>query len=1054
MDQNIGRTDLLPGTVPTLALALMAVGGVVLWAVLHAVLRRRRESLPVGARLAILGPTGSVATWCLLQWAARPLYLSGAWPLWVAACVVGFVVEGVSLLYERECEVVRRGMARALVLMRLLAIGVTVFILLQPVLVTNQERPIRRRVAVLVDDSASMRRPDAQWTLAETLDVAQALGEVKDAERPLRAAPAGCEALKGRVATWRQLVAAVDAAPQTNELGAVVADGSAWVAAQTEVVSGLLPSAVGDRYRAERDALDRVSRHLRDALGPALEGIAKAIGEGGRDLQAPLAAAGDALDQLVAALPGAADAADRLLWDGFAPERQEQIRVLANNPRAELVRRMLAGTAENSAAGLLARLRSRYDVDLFLFGREALRVTDPSAYATNGVPASAGAHQPATATNAAEVAFRAVTDVTRALEDVMGSVPSEELAGVLLLTDGRHTGEAGVEAVTRRLGQARVPVSTVVVGGTRPPLDIALANARAPESVFLGDRVRVVAAVSATGAKGRESRIRLLLGEEVIAEETLAIDTDDWVREVRLADMPKEQGVRRYRVVVDPVEGEQLADNNAWNLDVSVTDDRTNVLLVDNRPRWEFRYLRNLFYGRDKSVHLQYYLVTPDTIAGQEARPLPPASASREFGDAEAGALPEGRDEWRKFDVIIVGDLGEDVLTPDVVDHIRYCVEERGALLVVVAGPESMPYRVRGEGLRTLLPVLYEPGEADRRTPPEDAFRVTLTPAGRGHDVLRQSASASENEQIWKELPDIHWRVPLEGVKPGAEVLAYASPADAVAGQAAQRVVAEMGGNPEEAIRQLAEMRQQQARNALVVAQSAGQGKVLFLATDRTWRLRYRIGDTLHHRFWGQIMRWGTGEKLRAGNAYVRLGTDQLSYTPSEPVRVLARMADSTFAPLANARAEAVLSLDGREIKRIALQYRKDSNGMYEGVIDPLPDAAVYTVMLRSPDARERLGSAYPENLETRFVVVTARRPAEFVDLTADWRTPQVMAQLSGGRAVGPTGAIGLWDSFGEGSRVLTERVETLLWDSWWLFVLIVALVTIEWLLRKKGGLA
>ena len=63
-----------------------------------------------------------------------------------------------------------------------------------------------------------------------------------------------------------------------------------------------------------------------------------------------------------------------------------------------------------------------------------------------------------------------------------------------------------------------------------------------------------------------------------------------------------------------------------------------------------------------------------------------------------------------------------------------------------------------------------------------------------------------------------------------------------------------------------------------VVPRSFGQGKVLMLTTDQSWRLRHRVGDTRHHRFWGQVLRWGSGEKLRAGNTFVRLGTDKLRY--------------------------------------------------------------------------------------------------------------------------------------------------------------------------------
>jgi hypothetical protein len=252
----------------------------------------------------------------------------------------------------------------------------------------------------------------------------------------------------------------------------------------------------------------------------------------------------------------------------------------------------------------------------------------------------------------------------------------------------------------------------------------------------------------------------------------------------------------------------------------------------------------------------------------------------------------------------------------------------------------------------------------------------------------------------------------------------------------------------------LAEVRRVQAQNALVVVKNHGQGKVMMLMTDRTWRFRYRVGDTLHHRFWGQVMRWGTGEKLRSGNALVRLGTDMLNYMPTEDIHVLARLSTPDFAPLTSAHAEAVLSRDGREIRRVQLRYRKDSNGIYEGILDPLTETGAYTLTLHSPEAKAQLGGEYPEELETQFSVVTTRRPAEFISLTADTRIPEQMAKMSGGRVVTPSQVLSLADAFGEGNRTITERVERNLWDSWWLFTLITALLTIEWLLRKKGGLA
>ena len=560
--------------------------------------------------------------------------------------------------------------------------------------------------------------------------------------------------------------------------------------------------------------------------------------------------------------------------------------------------------------------------------------------------------------------------------------------------------------------------------------------------------------------------MRLVCGDETVDEKSFAISTDDWATEARFVDLPEDKGVRRYRIEADVLPGETVVANNRWAVDVSVSDDRTNVLLVDQRPRWEYRYLRNLFYGRDKSVHLQYWLVSPDSISG-ETQDLPAASASRDFGDAEAGALPVSRDEWRKFDVLIFGDVGDDVLTPEAVADLRHCVEERGALAVFIAGPESMPYGIHDASLLDLLPVIPGDRPADLRHGPEDAFRFTLTPAGTAHPITPLSSSVSENAQIWREQPDWHWRVPIEDVRPGAEVLAYAAPSAnaALAAPSANAALAAPSApfsatpgassdSAEDAIARLAAIRQQQTRNALLVVRGQGRGHVAMLLTDHTWRLRYRVGDTYHHRFWGQIVRWGVGDKLRAGNNYARLGTDQLRYTPREPIKILARLADRDFTPIQDASVNVVVSLGERRIARVSLQHRPDSNGMYEATLDPLPEPGLYTVTLESKTAEARLGSDFPKNLSTRFSVVTARRPAEFVHATSDWTVPRTMARLTGGQAVPPSRATTLWNQFGEGSGIVMDRIETNLWDSPWLFLAVILFLTAEWLLRKRGGLA
>ena len=718
--------------------------------------------------------------------------------------------------------------------------------------------------------------------------------------------------------------------------------------------------------------------------------------------------------------------------------------------RAEMVRRLLSARGKD---GFLEQVKRKYALDIFRFGNGLRRL----ASLDEEIPV-----------DAKEEHFRSATDVTKALEQVLKEVPAEEISSVILFSDGRHNGDAGVESVARRLGGAGIAVSTVVVGGTAKPFDLAVAAANSQESVFLGDKVRFTVTVSASHANGRRSKVRLFketkdgesVSREQLDEREFAVEGEEWRKDFRFSDEPGEKGVYRYFAEVEGAEGELFPSNNVRSLDVAVSDDRTNVLLVDSRPRWEYRYLRNLFYGRDKSVHLQDWLVHPDVIDGVEPTNRVPASAARPFGESEAGGFPVDLESWRQFDVIILGDVGEDVLTPDAVESIRTCVEDRGALLVLISGAEAMPAAIRDQKLRDLMPVMFEPDGESHRAAPEDAFRFALTAAGRGHVVMNQSSSISENEDIWQNIADFHWRLPVLGVKPGAEVLAYAQPKKegGVSGDnaIAESIAASIEEDPESALKRLEDMRQEQNRNALVTAVARGKGKVLMLTTDSMWRLRSKLGDEIHHRFWGQVMRWGAGERMRAGNAHVRIGTDQLRYGAGETVKAYVRMLDERYNGVNGLQPRLMFKTPKADdpAMSLTLVQRPDANGFYECEITGCTEPGSYSLTLACPEAEQKLGELCPHELATSFVVVTAKNPSEEVDLTATREAAERIAKATDGQVMGPKEFVALDGDFGGGSKQVSDRVEYPLWSLPPLFLLIVVLLTVEWIVRKKASLA
>lgn len=623
------------------------------------------------------------------------------------------------------------------------------------------------------------------------------------------------------------------------------------------------------------------------------------------------------------------------------------------------------------------------------------------------------------------------TDLAGGLEAVLDQVPPDQLAGVVLLSDGRHNRPGSVEDVARRYGILDAPVAVIPSGSETPPKDAAIVSVRSPDSVYLGDRIRVGALLKFDGYRGKKARLQLFAGDEELESREIAIPQDRYREEVKFRHAPESDGVGEYRLVLSGLDDERFDNNNEWEFQTVVSDARTNVLLIDRRPRWEFRYLRNLFYGRDQSIHLQSVLLEPDRISGQTP-PKVVASASRPFGDANATDLPESEEEWRKFDVIIVGDVGPQDLSDEQWSILDGCVKERGALLILVAGPESMPHAFGSEVVRNLVPVKYEVSQRTYYGGTE-GFRFSLTTTGRNHPITAQVEGQLRNEQLWKEFPEIRWRHPVDGLQPGAEVLLYAGTED----NGRRRV--DSAASLDRALGQVAERKKREAENALLVTRQTGAGKVAMLLADRTWRLREGVGDVYHHRFWGQLVRWGAGPNLRAGDDQLRLGTDQLTYTGDDRVKIMARLRDRELNPLMDDNLVARVKHESGEVIEVPLAPRENSNGLHEALAGPFRKSGNYEVSVR-------------DQVVTTFRVVGALGAVELSETTLNRPLLESIAAMSGGLVYDGEGVLA--DLFLRGDETRTELRETSLWDVWPVFTLLALLLTIEWVMRRRGGLS
>jgi hypothetical protein len=165
---------------------------------------------------------------------------------------------------------------------------------------------------------------------------------------------------------------------------------------------------------------------------------------------------------------------------------------------------------------------------------------------------------------------------------------------------------------------------------------------------------------------------------------------------------------------------------------------------------------------------------------------------------------------------------------------------------------------------------------------PPEGFAVALTEEGK-RAPLMQLADGPEEGDVWSELPPHYWGV-VGQPKPAATVLAS------------------------------------QDGQALIAWHPYGQGRVLFVGIDSTWRWRYKVGDKYHHRFWGQLARWAAADKLlEGGTSQVRYGTPRATYQTGQEIDVMMRLSDEIPVELPKGPARARIVRQGAKNDTVAV---------------------------------------------------------------------------------------------------------------------------------------
>lgn len=656
--------------------------------------------------------------------------------------------------------------------------------------------------------------------------------------------------------------------------------------------------------------------------------------------------------------------------------------------------RLLVGN--DSTPGWLEQLRSTHNIDVVAFSSG-----DPvhvwSSGEDNEIPLSFDL-----------AATGQSTDLASAMLTAGNASGDETPTAVVLLTEGRgNIGPSSIDvaAMVKSLG---VKVHAIGIGSADEVNDIGITRVTHPDSTAADTPLIGSILMRQIGFQGQEVKVTIKHRGATIWQQSVTMNTTETTVpfEFDVASLVKQisssapRGVEHRIAVmdlqasVDPIEGDRRTENNTRSFRVAASTNEHRLLIVDGSSRWEIRYVRNLF-SRNPEWAVNLLLVGPGTDSATMIR-----------GD-KSDEFPNTAEAFGRYDAIVLGEIPPAQWTQKDSDLLREFVTSGGGLIVIDGRYGHVKSLVQNS-LSDLVPVKFLDDEQI------SVRSIRPTRLAQSHGAFDLWNDESRRVEFWKNLPAPPL-VPNVEARVGAEVLAHALTTSG-------------------------------HTTPWMVTRLFGAGRVVYLATDQTWRWRYKVADRFHSRFWNQLLASVIQPPYSAGDSFVALGTDKIEYRNGESAIIRARLRNASGEPIGDSTVEALLIAENQIFSRMPLEVDDPARGTYRGTSGPL-ERGDYSVRIRASGiSQEALQATTP-------IWVGERDTGELSRISLDSRTLQQIAARGGGVYVHESDAeklIGKLEPLSSGQIVESD---ILIWQSFYWFIIIMSLVTAEWWMRKRVGL-
>jgi len=326
------------------------------------------------------------------------------------------------------------------------------------------------------------------------------------------------------------------------------------------------------------------------------------------------------------------------------------------------------------------------------------------------------------------------TDIAQALNFSRTRRPG----AVILVSDGMHNQKNDPYAHARA---NKVPIYTVSVSSEQKK-DLSVSSVLKPLQIFLSDTAQITVRLQNQGIENQPSRVSLIRKGKTVASQDILLTAPNTYQEVKFTIVPETTGKVSYSVLVDSVPDEENTLNNRKDFSLQVLKTRWQILYLTNSPSFNTRFLiASLEHQEIDQLQNIFNVVSIIAFTGRKY-------------EIRAGTTID--QAFKNTDVVILDNVNEADLTPDLVNRLRNLLEQ-GKGFLILAGENFRAQTF----IREILPLQSDAVKSINR----DLF-LELTEPGTKLPLFFNQA----NQYLLDNTPPLWGAIFSEKVKPDAAV--------------------------------------------------------------------------------------------------------------------------------------------------------------------------------------------------------------------------------------------------------------------------------------------